>query len=144
MNIYSKAVIKGSVKHPEIIGYAAFIPSDGKTMVSLSVYALPKGSEIFAVHLHEGTSCTGNSSDPFANTKSHYDTAGSPHPYHTGDLPPIFSEDGTSRFAFLTGKFTPEEIIGKTVVIHAMPDDFHSQPSGNSGEKIACGVIEKM
>ena len=35
----------------------------------------------------------------------------------------------------------PEDVIGKTVVIHDRPDDFHTQPSGDSGEKIACGKI---
>ena len=44
---------------------------------------------------------------------------------------------------FLTDRFTLKEIIGRTVVIHSMPDDFTSQPSGNSGEKIACGVIKR-
>ena len=39
------------------------------------------------------------------------------------------------------GPFYPEEVIGRTVVIHGMGDDFHSQPSGNSGVKIACGEI---
>ena len=42
----------------------------------------------------------------------------------------------------MTDRFTVGEIIGKTVVIHMMPDDFRTQPSGDSGEKIACGVIE--
>jgi len=41
----------------------------------------------------------------------------------------------------LTDKFTVEEIIGKTIIIHNMPDDFTSQPAGNAGQKIACGII---
>ena len=40
-----------------------------------------------------------------------------------------------------TTRFFPEKVVGKTVVIHDMPDDFRTQPSGNSGEKIACGQI---
>ena len=40
-----------------------------------------------------------------------------------------------------TGRFMPEDVIGKTVVLHGMPDDFHTQPSGDSGMKIACGEI---
>ena len=44
----------------------------------------------------------------------------------------------------LTNRFTVREIIGKTVVIHNMPDDFRSQPAGDSGMKIACGVIERV
>ncbi len=43
----------------------------------------------------------------------------------------------------LTDRFRIEEIIGGTVVIHDAPDDFHTQPSGNAGAKIACGVIQK-
>ena len=43
----------------------------------------------------------------------------------------------------LINKFKIQDIIGKVVIIHDMPDDFNSQPSGNSGTKIACGKIEK-
>ena len=42
---------------------------------------------------------------------------------------------------FLTDRFTIDEIINRTIVIHDMPDDFITQPSGNSGNKIACGII---
>jgi Cu-Zn family superoxide dismutase len=41
----------------------------------------------------------------------------------------------------LINKFTVNEIIGRTVIIHSQPDDFTTQPSGNSGKKIACGEI---
>jgi Cu-Zn family superoxide dismutase len=44
----------------------------------------------------------------------------------------------------LTDRFNVSDIIGRTVIIHNMPDDFTSQPSGNAGEKIACGVIKKF
>ena len=43
---------------------------------------------------------------------------------------------------FYTNRFVPEEIIGRTVVIHENPDDFKTQPSGDSGSKIACGEIK--
>lgn len=43
----------------------------------------------------------------------------------------------------LIDKFNITDIIGKVVIIHDLPDDFLSQPSGNSGTKIACGKIEK-
>ena len=43
--------------------------------------------------------------------------------------------------SFYTDRFEPEDIIGHTVVIHSQADDFRSQPSGDSGEKIACGII---
>lgn len=147
--VYAKAAIHGSKKYPDIYGYAAFVPDRGKTMVTVSVYGLPKGEKcdcrIFAMHIHEGKSCTGTAEDPFADAKTHYDPSGCPHPCHSGDMPPLYPDkNGTAKFAFVTDRFTPEEIIGRTIIIHADPDDFHTQPSGNSGEKIACGVIEKM
>lgn len=63
------------------------------------------------------------------------------HPEHEGDLPPLLSDKGTAWMMVYTTRFFPEEVVGKTVVIHDMPDDFRTQPSGNSGEKIACGEI---
>lgn len=45
--------------------------------------------------------------------------------------------------AFYDKRFKIEEILGRSVVIHAMPDDFKTQPSGDSGMKIGCGVIRK-
>lgn len=98
-------------------------------------------SRIFGFHIHEGGCCRGNESDPFADTLSHYNPQGCEHPAHAGDLPPLFGNRGCAFSAFLTDRFTVEEIIGRTVVIHDMPDDFTTQPSGDSGSKIGCGVI---
>ena len=44
--------------------------------------------------------------------------------------------------SFFTNRFSISEIIGKTIIIHSGVDDFSSQPSGNSGQKIACGIIQ--
>ena len=70
--------------------------------------------------------------------------AGCPHPCHTGDLPPLLAWDGRAFLIVRTGRFRLADVIGRTVVIHAMPDDFATQPSGHSGEKIACGVIRRV
>ncbi|WP_201260037.1 superoxide dismutase family protein [Tissierella sp. P1] len=43
--------------------------------------------------------------------------------------------------SFFTDKFKPEDIIGRSVIIHQNPDDYRTQPAGNSGKRIACGVI---
>lgn len=91
-----------------------------------------------------GTSCTGNSADEFANAKGHYNPENCPHPYHAGDLPPLIENDGYSYMSVLINKFKINDIIGKVIIIHDMPDDFTTQPSGNSGTKIACGKIEKV
>ena len=60
-----------------------------------------------------------------------------------GDLPPLIENNGYSYMSVLINKFKIKDIIGKVLIIHDMPDDFSTQPSGNSGTKIACGKIEK-
>lgn len=59
-------------------------------------------------------------------------------------MPPLFGNDGKAFSAFLTDRFTVKEIVGKTVIIHSSTDDFTTQPSGNSGEMIACGEIKRI
>ena len=76
-----------------------------------------------------------------SDAKAHYNPDNCEHPYHAGDMPPIFGNNGYAFSIFLTNRFCTDEIIGKTVIIHLQPDDFHSQPSGDSGAKIACGEI---
>ena len=80
----------------------------------------------------------------FPNTGNHYNPDNVPHPEHAGDLPPLLSNNGYAWMSFYTGRIDPNEVIGRSLVIHSMRDDFSSQPSGNSGDKIACGVIESM
>lgn len=96
---------------------------------------------IYALHIHEGGMCTGNSTDPYADVGTHYNPNGCPHPYHRGDLPPLFSAGGYAYSVCLTNRFDLDEIIGRAIIIHTRPDDFTTQPSGNAGEKMACGVI---
>lgn len=141
------AIINGSDQYPDLHGRTLFYQLEGSVFVCTEVSGLPKNADkckqpIFAFHIHSGESCTGNSDDPFANTLSHYDANGCPHPYHAGDLPPLFGADGFAVSAVLTDRFNVSEVIGRTVIIHSMPDDFTTQPSGNSGIKIACGEIK--
>lgn len=143
---YAFAKIKGSNDHPHINGTAYFYKIQAGVLASIQLNGLPASDDIckkpiFAVHIHSGGSCTGNSTDPFADAMTHYNPNNCNHPYHAGDLPPIFGVNGLGFSAFLTNRFSIEEIIGKTLIIHLAPDDFTTQPSGNSGVKIACGVI---
>lgn len=88
-----------------------------------------------------GTSCTGTSDDEFLDAKSHYNPNNCSHPYHAGDLPPLIECNGYAYMSVLLNKFELNDIVGKVIIIHEKPDDFTSQPSGNSGKKIACGKI---
>ena len=65
----------------------------------------------------------------FYDAKSHLNLTGCPHPFHTGDLPPLIENNGQAYMSVLINKFKIQDIIGKVVIIHDMPDDFTSQPS---------------
>lgn len=115
------------------------MPSTGSSMMPGNTNSMMPGS---------GNSMmpgSGNSmgSGSMNNMMGHFNPGGMPHPFHAGDFPPLLSNQGYAWTAFFDRRFTLEEIIGKTVVIHAHADNFTSQPSGNSGNAIACGEIRR-
>ena len=146
----ASAEISGSDAYPCIKGRINFYQTPYGVIVYSDVCGLPVKKdeckkEIFAFHIHSGCSCTGNESDPFADAMMHYNPCDCEHPYHAGDLLPLWENGNGCAFEmFLTDRFMVDEIIGRTVIIHLNYDDFSTQPAGNAGEKIACGVIKKM
>lgn len=143
----AKADIKGGTNYPNIKGKVYFKETQSGVIVTAQIYGLPTSKtdckgKFFGFHIHEGNSCTGNIEDEFANVKMHYNPNNCPHPSHIGDLPPLLENNGYAYMSVLVNKFKIKDILGKTIIIHDMPDDFKTQPSGNSGKKIACGVIK--
>ena len=143
----ASAKIAGSAKYPHLRGRVDFYDTFGGTVLVASIYGITdingKSSQQFhGFHIHEGNACTGDSQDPFADTKGHYNPEKEEHPRHAGDLPPVLSNDGTAWMEIYTGRFYPMDVVGRTIVLHEMPDDFKTQPSGDSGMKIACGEIK--
>lgn len=144
----ASATILGSEKYDQINGTISFYDIGSATLVTFSISGIPFRNgyckhPILGIHIHEGRSCTGNSADPFADAGTHYNPENCEHPIHAGDLPSVFVSDGIAWSAFTTTRFTIKEVLGRTVILHSMSDDFHSQPAGNSGKKIACGIIKK-
>lgn len=120
-------------------GAVKFYQLRGGVLVVADISGLPRNG-FFAFHIHEGADCGGVD---FANTGSHFDPTEMPHPMHAGDLPTLLSNNGRAYMAVLTDRFSIADILGKTVVVHDDPDDFRSQPAGNAGRKIGCGVIRR-
>lgn len=143
------AEITGNRDYPDIRGRVLFFSTRGGVLIRAEITGLPKGqgkcdSPIFAFHIHDGGSCTGNADDAFANAGAHFNPQGCAHPYHAGDLPALFSADGNAVLETLTDRFELSQIIGRSVIIHREPDDYTTQPSGNSGQKIACGTVKSI
>lgn len=135
------ACLRGECRGRKITGTVRFYPYCSGVLVAAELHGLPDPDGIYAFHIHEGRSCEGRG---FPETGGHFDPEDRPHPEHAGDLPPIFSYGGRAFMAVYTGRFTIPEIIGRTVVLHAQPDDFTTQPSGAAGAKIACGEIRRV
>lgn len=135
------AQLRGGKDAPGLMGIVRFYQLPAGVMAEARVSGLPGNSSgFYGFHIHEGAACTG---EGFSATGSHYNPTEQLHPKHAGDLPPLLSYGGRARLSVVTDRFSIPDIIGRTVVIHSRADDFHTQPAGDAGTKIACGVIRK-
>lgn len=137
------AWVRGNEANPQLSGLIKFYATPhGGVLVEAEIFGLPNveerfSPEFYAMHIHEKGDC----STDFTKTGNHYNPTNQPHPDHVGDLLPLMGNQGYAWLSFYDKRFTIQEIIGRSVIIHGGSDDFDSQPSGNAGEKIACGVI---
>lgn len=139
------AYIKGGEEYPGLYGTVKFRGVSNGTWVDADIKGLPAfqreenappvGPHGF--HIHNG-SCAGLD---FSEADGHYNPDHQPHGNHNGDFPVLFSNEGIAKMLFFTDRFRPEDVLGKSVIIHLSPDDYRTEPAGDSGEKIACGEI---
>lgn len=140
----ARAALRGDATHPDIMGEVLFSPYGKGTFVTIRAVGLPPSS-FLGLHIHTNGDCTSGGDVSFSGAGGHYNPQDLPHPQHAGDLPPLLtSTEGTAFMAVYTDRFRPADVIGRSVIIHAMPDDFRSQPAGDSGMRIACGVIQSI
>ncbi len=142
------AVIEGGPLAPEMSGKAMFCSLTDGILLKVCVTGIPrynsegKPSLFHGFHIHEFESCNiGDPSDPFKTTGGHWNPTNEPHPYHYGDLPPLMSSNGIAAMDVYLSRFSIKDIVGKAIIIHENADDFTSQPAGNSGKRLACGII---
>ncbi|MBB3639462.1 MULTISPECIES: superoxide dismutase family protein [Variovorax] len=131
-------------------GTVTFTALDHGVRVAGEVRGLVPGSE-HGFHIHEKGDCgdNGNASgghfNPTGGTHGKFGAPGS----HAGELPSLRADSsGVARFSLEDHSIslTPgaaNSVIGRALVVHRDPDDFTTQPSGNSGPRIACAVIGK-
>jgi Cu-Zn family superoxide dismutase len=140
-----------AAKGNPVWGSVSFIETGDGVLVRADVRGLPGGGE-FGFHVHEKGDC---SSADFMSAGGHFNPGGKPHAHHgkperhAGDLENLRADaEGNATYAFETKLLTvapgPNSVVGRAVVVHANPDDYKSQPAGNSGPRIACGLIRTM
>lgn len=145
------AFISGGPLAPDIQGIVIFMDVPGGTEIFAEIHGLPpykpatgESNPIGPIgfHLHENGTCQeGNPDEPFTAAGEHWNPYNQPHGNHAGDFPVLFSNDGYSRMSFFTDKFNVSDIIGKSIILHQNPDDYRTQPAGDAGKRLACGVI---
>lgn len=135
-------------KGSKAFGEATFEQVGTKVRVIVFAQGLTPDRE-HGFHIHEVGDC---SSGDGMSTKGHFNPYGKPHAAHTaaerhaGDLPSLKAgKDGRAKIDveldIITLRPGPANIVGRGLIIHADPDDFKTQPTGNAGARIACGVI---
>jgi Cu-Zn family superoxide dismutase len=129
-------------------GRAELVETPVGVKLVLHVKDAPPGEH--GAHIHEKGDCSdpeGKSAGGHWNPAGHHHGAPPPTSSHLGDLGNVsVGEDGTGHLevtseAWKIGDGSPEDVLGKALVLHGGPDDLVSDPAGNSGPRIGCGVI---
>jgi Cu-Zn family superoxide dismutase len=133
-----------------VTGKATFTEHDGKVHMKVVVSGLTPGTH--AIHLHDKGDC---SAPDAMSAGGHWNPSSEDHgkwghtPYHHGDIGNLVAdakgkaelELDTDLWTIGDGKTT--DVVGHAVVVHAKEDDFTTQPTGNAGGRVACGVVQK-
>lgn len=130
-------------------GVVTFQMVDDRVLVKGKVRGL-KPNQDHGFHAHEKGDC---SSGDGLSTGGHFNPTNKPHgsplgDHHAGDIPAITADaSGVAEFEFLLSGVTigsgPTDLVGRGLIVHASQDDYATQPTGNSGARIACGVIKR-
>lgn len=129
----------------EYVGWATFF-EDGRGRLHVKVNAYGLSTGMHGIHIHNVGQCA----PTFAAAGSHHNPLGATHGSHAGDLPNLVVNDAgkgrlrakTASATLTAGPLSVFDANGSALVIHADPDDGVTDPTGNSGARIACGVIQ--
>lgn len=131
-------------------GTVRFTQSGDKVRVAGDVRGLKPGQE-HGFHIHEAGDC---SSGDGMSAKGHFNPQGKPHAHpstserHAGDMPALKADDyGNARvdttLDIITVAPGATSIVGRGLIVHASPDDYRTQPTGNAGARLACAIINR-
>jgi Cu-Zn family superoxide dismutase len=129
-----------------VAGKVTFTKVEGGVKISAHLTGLKEGAHGF--HIHEFGDC---SAPDGTSAGGHFNPSGEPHAgpkdaqRHTGDFGNIdANKDGTASLEYVDARASfdgANSVLGRGVIVHAAADDFKTQPTGNAGARLACGVV---
>jgi superoxide dismutase, Cu-Zn family len=134
-----------------VTGKVTFTQHGNKVAMKVEVSGLTPGSH--AIHLHDKGDC---SAPDATSAGGHWNPSSEDHgkwahaPFHHGDIGNLVADaKGKAELKMESELWTlgdgkPSDVVGHAVIVHAKEDDFTTQPTGNAGGRVACGVIQKV
>lgn len=147
--LHAEAALAGTKADTTVTGKAVFDANGGKVKMTIVLTVPKKANNSVAVHIHEHGDCGDNGE----MAHGHWNPGNKQHgkwgseSFHAGDIGNIkLNEKGEGTFTLETdlwslGGDTTKNIIGRALIIHGGVDDYKTQPTGNAGTRIGCGVI---
>lgn len=150
MVTHAEAMISGTYPDTAVNGLATFeTTTDGKIKMTLNITVAAKANKMVAVHLHEHGDCGDNGKA----SHGHWNPGNAQHgkwgsaSFHSGDIGNVkLDAKGKGTLTITTDLWTlggkaDKNILGKAMIVHGGVDDYTTQPTGNAGSRIGCGLL---
>lgn len=148
----AEAILSGTQPDTTVTGSVKFNEDNGKVKMTLDITVPKKANQSVAVHIHEHGDC----SDMGKGAHGHWNPTKTSHgkwgsaSFHRGDIGNVeLNEEGKGTLELetdlwsISGSDSTKNIINRAIIVHGGVDDFKTQPTGNAGSRIGCGVIKK-
>jgi len=148
----AEAILSGTQPDTTVTGTVSFNEDNGKVKMKLDITVPKKANQSVAVHIHEHGSCGDMGKEAHGHwnpTKMNHGKWGSAA-FHSGDIGNVsLNAEGKGTLELetdlwsISGTDSTKNILNKAIIVHGGVDDFTTQPTGNAGSRIGCGVINK-
>jgi superoxide dismutase, Cu-Zn family len=142
--------LQGAPDDSDFAGTLTITPEGSGVRVIADVAGVDKDGK-HGIHVHENGMCEHHpaaaDAKPFATAGGHYNPTNTEHacpptdPRHAGDLGNIEVSGGKGHLELSVANLSADQLNGKAIILHAGEDDCKTQPTGNSGDRLACGVV---
>lgn len=148
----AEVILSGTYTDTTLSGSATFEEMDGKVKMILNITSPGKANQSVAVHIHE----TGACGDMGKEAHGHWNPTNKQHgkwgsdSFHSGDIGNVdLDKDGKGTMEMETdlwsiGGDSTTNILNRALIVHGGLDDYKTQPTGDAGNRIGCGVINKL